>query len=499
MSVNAHALYLYRKAKRFLSMSMDTPDNYYAILGVPIDADSDTLKRAYRQLARRYHPDLAGPDGAVQMKRINRAYDVLSDPEKRLNYDTIIGGVIDLRKGGLSRPRPKEHKFDPNDDIEFSGLSIFSTKGPLHIGPVLRSSLGVVSALSSVSTGNDLLIAAGSLDGKGLLWHAGKQQEQIRFTADPQLTVESLRELRFSPDAAWLVGWGRLGLHVWNTRDGLLAWSHPLIQRAVSAHYSLDAVFSVGAHPRGRPLSEQTELVMALPLLPENNSPRALGVRATDVVRHGLGTPQNELSKPLICAEEEIEKRQFWAIRQRSLAADAQTLCTLSCGHVPNVPGEMAIAHRWNLNAQSGRSLFGGIGGRASKTGRPHPQIIASVVLGLCADITPPYAVTSDVHALAIVYTGKKVRLYDTLTGAFHELPRGAMGGSARMAISPDAQWLAIAREDSEVSEGVVDLWATGEGRIAQKLYHPWQISSLHFADKTLIVALTDGTIQIWQ
>src|SRR5579871_5078969 len=151
MSVNAHALYLYRKAKRFLSMSMDTPDNYYAILGVPIDADSDTLKRAYRQLARRYHPDLAGPDGAVQMKRINRAYDVLSDPEKRLNYDTIIGGVIDLRKGGLSRPRPKEHKFDPNDDIEFSGLSIFSTKGPLHIGPVLRSSLGVVSALSSVS------------------------------------------------------------------------------------------------------------------------------------------------------------------------------------------------------------------------------------------------------------------------------------------------------------------------------------------------------------
>jgi len=85
---------------------MDTRDNYYAILGVPIDADADTIKRAYRQLARRFHPDLAGPDGAVQMKRINRAYDVLSDPEKRLNYDTITGGVIDLRKGGMTRPRP---------------------------------------------------------------------------------------------------------------------------------------------------------------------------------------------------------------------------------------------------------------------------------------------------------------------------------------------------------------------------------------------------------
>src|SRR5882757_8554622 len=74
--------------------SMDIPDNYYAILGVPLDADNDTLKRVYRQLARRYHPDLAGPEGALEMKRINRAYDVLSDPEKRLNYDTIVGGNL---------------------------------------------------------------------------------------------------------------------------------------------------------------------------------------------------------------------------------------------------------------------------------------------------------------------------------------------------------------------------------------------------------------------
>src|SRR5258708_21213104 len=125
---------------------MDTPDNYYALLGVPIDADADTIKRAYRQLARRYHPDLAGPQGAVQMKRINRAYDVLSDPEKRLNYDTIMGGVIDFRKGGLVRPRPTPRKFDPAADIEFSGLSIFSTKGPFHAGPVLRSAVGVISS-----------------------------------------------------------------------------------------------------------------------------------------------------------------------------------------------------------------------------------------------------------------------------------------------------------------------------------------------------------------
>src|SRR6266581_3664010 len=155
---------------------MDAPDNYYTILGVPIDADDDTIKRAYRQLARRYHPDLAGSEGAVQMKRINRAYDVLSDPEKRLNYDTIIGGVIDLRKSGIRRQHPVKRKFNISDDIEFSRLSIFSTKGPFQSGPKLHTQLGVISALYSVQTDQGLLVSAGSLDGKGLLWQTEREQ-----------------------------------------------------------------------------------------------------------------------------------------------------------------------------------------------------------------------------------------------------------------------------------------------------------------------------------
>src|SRR5690349_17552169 len=197
--------------------AMDVPDNYYAILGVPIDADDDTLKRAYRQLARRYHPDLAGPEGAVQMKRINRAYDVLSDPEKRLNYDTIIGGVIDLRKGGLTRPRPVERKFTPSDDIEFTGLSIFSTKGPFRTGQVLHTKLGVISSLSSVGTESNVRIAAASLDGEGLLWQTVRSETPTSFTKDANLTIESIRELRFSSNGGLLAGWGRLGLHVWDT------------------------------------------------------------------------------------------------------------------------------------------------------------------------------------------------------------------------------------------------------------------------------------------
>ena len=460
---------------------MDTPDNYYAILGVPIDADSETIKRAYSQLARRYHPDLAGPGGAVQMKRINRAYDVLSDPEKRLNYDTILGGVIDFRKGGLARPRPRPQRFDLADDIEFSGLSIFSTKGPLQTGPVLHTSLGIISAMSSIHTASRTCIAIGSLDGKGLFWHIGSKETGAHFAADPALTVESLRELRFSVQGRLLGGWGRLGAHVWDTKDGTLLWSYPLVQRAVSAHYSLDMVLL--ETPGGK-----REAIMALPLLPEDTrGPRALGVRGTDVVSHTIGTPAESLGSPLVCIEEGIEKRVFWAIRLRALAQDARTLLTLSCAHVPGEENEMAVVRRWDLMA------------RARFSGKPQPRIETALVIGRCADYTPPYAFTSDVATMALVYIGHKVRLYDTASGTFSELPCGTMGGSAKIAISPGAQWLAVAREDSEVNEGVIDLWSTSEGRIVQKLYHPWQISALHFAEKQLIVALTDGTIQVWQ
>jgi len=460
---------------------MDTPDNFYAVLGVPIDADSETLKRAYRQLARRYHPDVAGPGQAVQMKRINRAYDVLSDPEKRQNYDTIIGGVIDFRKGGLTRPRPRPRKFDPADDIEFSGLSIFSTKGPFRVGPVLRAALGVISSLSSFQTQEGLCIAIGTLDGKGMFWHPEKTVAPTLFAADPALTVESLRALRFSARGNLLAGWGRLGLHIWDSRDGRLLWSYPLVERAVSAYYSLDALVLEN-------FAGQQEVMMALPLLPEDNSgPRALGVRATDILNHNLGASLKALNAPLICAEEEVEKRQFWAIRLRALAQDTRSLLTLSCARVPGEADEMAVIRRWDLTA------------RLRMGNKPRPQITASVVIGPCIDYTPPYAVTPDAKTLALVYSGRKVRLYDTVSGLYSELAGGTMGGSAKLALSPDGKWLAIAREDSEINEGVIDLWATDEGQIAQKLYHPWQISALHFAEKRLIVALTDGTIQIWQ
>ena len=63
--------------------------DYYKILGVKRDAGADEVQRAYRKLARKYHPDVNKEESAEDtFKRINEAYEVLKDPEKRKLYDT---------------------------------------------------------------------------------------------------------------------------------------------------------------------------------------------------------------------------------------------------------------------------------------------------------------------------------------------------------------------------------------------------------------------------
>ena len=62
--------------------------DYYSTLGVNKNASDDEIKSAYRQMAKKYHPDLnKTPEAAEKFKEINEAYSVLSDKQKRANYD----------------------------------------------------------------------------------------------------------------------------------------------------------------------------------------------------------------------------------------------------------------------------------------------------------------------------------------------------------------------------------------------------------------------------
>ncbi|HUE75535.1 MAG TPA: DnaJ domain-containing protein, partial [Chloroflexota bacterium] len=120
---------------------MATKRDYYDVLGVVRDANQDDVRRAFRRLARQFHPDVNKEDGAEgRFREINEAYEVLSDPEKRRMYDqfghagaqaqgfpggagfgaygfedifdtfeTLFGGRVRAGAGGTRRPQRGAH------------------------------------------------------------------------------------------------------------------------------------------------------------------------------------------------------------------------------------------------------------------------------------------------------------------------------------------------------------------------------------------------------
>src|SRR5213596_2979725 len=75
--------------------------DYYETLGVRRDADADTLKKAFRSLAMKYHPDRNPDDNGAEQrfKEINEAYDVLKDGQRRAAYDRF--GHAAFEQGGM--------------------------------------------------------------------------------------------------------------------------------------------------------------------------------------------------------------------------------------------------------------------------------------------------------------------------------------------------------------------------------------------------------------
>lgn len=86
--------------------------DYYKILGIAPDAEPGEIKRAFRKLARKYHPDInASPEAEAMFKDVNEAYEVLKDPERRAAYDQL-GKPGPGSEGGFRPPPGWEGGFE---------------------------------------------------------------------------------------------------------------------------------------------------------------------------------------------------------------------------------------------------------------------------------------------------------------------------------------------------------------------------------------------------
>lgn len=132
----------------------ETKRDYYEVLGVPRDADDAALKKAYRTLAKKYHPDTNqnNPEAEAKFKEASEAYAVLSDADKRKQYDQFGHAAFEGGAGGAGGFGGFDFSGDMGDIFGdlfgdffgggFGGRSSRSYNGPMK-GATLRTSIRI--------------------------------------------------------------------------------------------------------------------------------------------------------------------------------------------------------------------------------------------------------------------------------------------------------------------------------------------------------------------
>ncbi len=141
-----------------------TPRDYYQILGIPRTASADDIKKAFRRLARQYHPDLHSGSKKSEMekkfKELNEAHEVLSDPDKRKKYDQYGGDWQQAdafhrarQQQAQTKPRGSSNPwgFEEGADNSGDGSEPFS-----NFFDSIFGGRGQTSGRSSAATGGDL-------------------------------------------------------------------------------------------------------------------------------------------------------------------------------------------------------------------------------------------------------------------------------------------------------------------------------------------------------
>jgi len=461
------------------SANGNEPD-YYAILAVSPAADEETIRQAYRRLAREYHPDVAGDAGAEPMKRINAAYRVLSDPERRREYDLKrLGAGVAHHSATPSRPASRR-SAPPTAPTAAS--TITRAEGPLQLYRQIDTRDRALSALAFAQ--GDTLLGLGFSDGRVEIWHLASAQRvtllQLR-AALSSARAGVLQEIRLSPSGALALAWGlNLGTHVWECQSGQMLWS---------------AAFSGPSGAMDGILLDAPPMVrMALPAAPlalAEGDPfhwAEQGRLATDIWTRPLaGAVAPAWAVPLRCDEPappQGRDGRGWRIHLRALSWDGEALLTFSTGPASANISNASIVHLWNLR-QRGR------------LGTNVPQRQGSIVIPARA-LWYPVAVSATAAIFATQFEGREIRLYNLHTSQHITLPTGPVAPEARMLLSPDGALLALAPPDQRR----VELWATATGQRIQTWDLAAPVAALSFAASggkpTLAIARNDGLCEIW-
>ena len=106
---------------------MSIKKDYYEVLGINKNADDKAIKKAYRKLAKKYHPDINPGDANAEakFKEVTEAYEILSNPEKRKLYDQFGHAAFDGTGGAQSGAEPRKVYAD-------AGLQALSDRAGAH-------------------------------------------------------------------------------------------------------------------------------------------------------------------------------------------------------------------------------------------------------------------------------------------------------------------------------------------------------------------------------
>src|SRR5690606_26475782 len=163
-------------------IDFDPSVDYYKVLGVSDKASADEIKKAYRKLAKAYHPDSTGGDKVKEkrFKEISNAYDVLGDAKKRKQYDAIrAGGFRPDLGGGGGRVRVEHVEYGDGrsrrrdaEDAEFEskgrasdGTWLRVEGGDVHSDVLIsfdRAILGTVATVATVDGKAEVKIPPGT-------------------------------------------------------------------------------------------------------------------------------------------------------------------------------------------------------------------------------------------------------------------------------------------------------------------------------------------------